>query len=417
MRRLVLGALGALLLAGVASAERVHSWDTEIYLETEDAFGVIERIRWDFEGASRHGILRHIPVAYGRGRAADFHIRLDVTKVTDAAGRPHRFRVRRKGPVIEIRIGDPDRTVSGVVDYEIHYRVGRGILFFEEHDELYWNATGNEVKAPIARTSATVYLPGGLAAADVKQLCFTGPRGSLEQACEVRPGANAVSFVGERSLRPGEGLSVVVGLPKGVIAEPSRLARAIDRARDYLSGWLALPGLVLAGLVAIWRRHGRDPVAGAAVPVRYEPPEGLSPAEVGTVLDERTDLIDVSATILDLAVRGHLRIEETESEGFLFLRSKDWSLVKLRGSEGLRRHEALLFDRLFGGRDEVNVSSLKNEFYKDLPAVRDAIYTAVSREDRLFPVSPQKVRRGWAAGALAVAGFGGLLFIGDGAPA
>ncbi len=416
MRGFALGLLAALLFAGAASAERVLSWDTEIYLEPEDAFGVIERIRWDFEGAPRHGILRDIPVAYGRARGADYHIRVEVEKVTDAAGRPHRWRTRRKGPLLEIRIGDPDRTVSGVTDYWIHYRVGRGILFLEEHDELYWNATGHEVKAPIARTSATVYLPGALTPADVKQLCFTGREGSLEQACEARPGASAVSFVGERSLGPGEGLSVVVGLPKGAIREPSRLARAFDRFRDYLSGWVALPGLVLAGLWVIWRRQGRDPAGGAAVAVRYEPPEGLSPAEVGTVLDERADLVDVSATILDLAVRGYLRIEETESDGFLFLRDKDWRLIKLRNHEGLRAHERALFDRLFSGRERVTISSLKNKFYQSLPAVRDAIYTAVSREDRFFPTSPERVRRGWLTGGIAAAVLGGVFLIEDTAP-
>jgi uncharacterized membrane protein YgcG len=303
-----------------------------------------------------------------------------------------------------------------VNDYWIHYRVGRGILFLEEHDELYWNATGHDVNVPIASTSARVYLPTGLTPADVDQLCFTGRQGSLEQACEMRPGVGAVAFVAERGLRANEGLSVVVGIPKGVIAEPSRLTRWLDRVRDYLSAWIALPALVLAGLVAIWRRRGRDPVAGAAVPVRYEPPEGLSPAEIGTVLDERADLIDVSATLLDLAVRGYLRIEETESDGFLFLRDKDWLLVKLREGDGLRAHERALFDRLFASREIVSISSLKNKFYKDLPAVREAIYSAVSREDRFFPTSPQRVRRVWMFAGLALAGFGAMLLIGDASP-
>jgi uncharacterized membrane protein YgcG len=416
LRIFALAGLAALLLAAAASAERVLSWDTEIYLEAEDSFGVIERIRWDFEEASRHGILRDIPVAYGRARGADYHIRLEVTKVTDADGQPHRWRVRRKGPLLEVRIGDPDRTVRGVNDYWIHYRVGRGILFLAEHDELYWNATGHDVKVPIASTRATVYLPGGLAPGDVEALCFTGRQGSIEQDCEMRAGVGAVAFEAERALRASEGLSVVVGIPKGVIAEPSRLARVLDRVRDYLSAWMALPALVLAGLLAIWRRRGRDPVGGAAVPVRYEPPEGLSPAEVGTVLDERADLVDVSATILDLAVRGYLRIEETESDGFLFLRDRDWRLAKLREGDDLRVHERALFDRLFAGREVVAISSLKNKFYQDLPAVRDAIYAAVSREDRFFPTSPERVRRAWMVAGIAAAGFGALLFVTETSP-
>ena len=149
--------------------------------------------------------------------------------------------------------------------------------------------------------------------------------------------------------------------------------------------------------------------------MRYEPPEGLSPAEVGTVLDERVDLVDVSATLLDLAVRGYLRIEEIESAGLLFLRDRDWRLVKLRDAEGLRPHEALLFGRLFAGGDSVLVSSLRNRFYAHLPAIRSAIDEAVSRDGRFFPTSPEQVRRRYAL--VGVAGLvGGLAALWANAP-
>ena len=404
-----------LLLAGAASAERVLSWETEVYLEGEDAFAVVERIRWDFEGASRHGILRDIPVAYGRGRAADYRIGIDAIAVSDAAGGARPFRTSSTGRLLEIRIGDPDRLVSGVVDYEIRYRVRRGILFFEDHDELYWNAIGHEVQVPIERARATVYLPAGLGPAAAQRACFTGPLGAVEQACSVVAGVAALSFVSERSLRPREGLSVVVGLPKGVIREPSRTERWLSRLRDYLSAWAALPLVALGVLIGLWRSQGRDPAGAAALPVRYEPPEGLSPAEVGVVLDERVDLVDVSATLLDLAVRGYLRIEEIEGAGFLFLRDRDWRLVKLRDAAGLRPHESLLFERLFAAGDQVLVSSLKNRFYAHLPALREEIYAAVSRGGRFFPTSPERVRRGYAAVGVA-AGVGGLVALWANAP-
>jgi uncharacterized membrane protein YgcG len=393
--------LAALVLAQRAGAERVLAWETEIYLEGEDAFAVVERIRWDFEGEPRHGIVRDIPVAYGRGRAADYRIRIDAVEVSDAEGRPRPVRERSTGKALELRIGDPDLTVSGVEDYWIRYRVRRGLLFFEQHDELYWNAIGHEVPVPIERASATVYLPEGVEPGAVEHACFTGSLGSVEQACRVRSGVAALSFAAERSLAPREGLSVVVGLPKGVVREPSRSERFWSRARDYLTAWAALPALVLATLVGLWRSQGRDPAGSVSLPVRYEPPEGLSPAEVGTVLDERVDLVDVSATLLDLAVRGYLRIEEVEGHGFLFLRDRDWRLVKLRDDGGLRPHEALLFGRLFAAGDAVLVSSLRNRFYAHLPSIRDAVDQAVSRDGRFFPASPERVRRRYAGAGLA----------------
>jgi uncharacterized membrane protein YgcG len=393
--------LAVLVAAAPAAAERVLAWDTELYLEAEDAFAVVERIRWDFEGEARHGILRNIPVAYGRGRAADYRIRVEDVEGTDAAGAPRPFRSRRSGSDLELRIGDPDVTVRGAEDYVIRYRVRRGLLFFERHDELYWNAIGNEVLAPIERASVTVYLPGGVAPAALSRACFTGPLGSVEQACAVEAGVAALAFRAERSLAPREGLSVVVGLPKGVVREPSRAERWLARARDYWSVWAALPALALAALVAIWRSQGRDPAGGTAVPVRYEPPQALSPAEVGTVLDERVDLVDVTATLLDLAVRGHLRIEEVESSGFLFLRDRDFRLVKLPSDGALRPHEALLLERLFATGDTVLVSSLKNRFHAHLPAIRAAVDHAVSRDARFFPASPEAVRRRYAGVGMA----------------
>lgn len=393
--------LAAVAVAAPAAAERVLAWETEIYLEGEDAFSVVERIRWDFEGEPRHGILRDIPVAYGRGRAADYRIRIDDVEVTDADGRARPVRTRETGRLLELRIGDPDVTVSGVEEYRIRYRVRRGLLFFEQHDELYWNAIGHEVLLPIEHASATVYLPAGVEPGALESACFTGSLGSVEQACRIQSGVAALSFAAERSLGPREGLSVVVALPKGVIREPSRSERWLARARDYLSAWAALPALALAVLVGLWRSQGRDPAGSVALPVRYEPPEGLSPAEVGVVLDEQVDLVDVSATLLDLAVRGYLRIEEVEGHGFLFLRDRDWRLVKLRDDGALRPHEALLFGRLFAAGDSVLVSSLRNRFYAQLPAIREAIDQAVSRDGRFFPTSPERVRRRYAGVGVA----------------
>jgi len=410
-----LALLAALLFATEAGAERVLAWDTEVYLEGEDAFAVIERIRWDFEGEARHGILRDIPVAYGRGRAADYRIHVDAVEVRDGKGNARPVRTRETGSLLELRIGDPDLTVSGVEDYEIHYRVRRGLLFFEEHDELYWNAIGHEVLVPIERASVTVYLPAGVDPASLDHACFTGPFGSVEQACQVRSGVAALSFSASHRLGPREGLSVVVGLPKGVIREPSRSERWLARARDHLSAWAALPALVLAALLGLWRSQGRDPAGSVALPVRYEPPDGLSPAEVGTVLDERVDLVDVTATLVDLAVRGYLRIEEVESQGFLFLQSRDWRLLKLRDDAELRPHEALLLGRLFAAGESVLVSSLQNRFYTHLPAIREAIDQAVSRDGRFFPTSPERVRRRYA-GAGAAGLIGGLAALWANAP-
>ena len=401
---------GLMAAADVARAERVERFDVEMTLDGSDAFEVLEKIRYDFEGEQKHGIYRTIPVRYGRGRAADYQIALDVLEVSDARGDARPYKVSRSGPDLDIRIGSADRMVSGVQDYWIRYRVRRGVLWFEEHDELYWNVTGNAWRVPIDATSALLVLPHDVEWTETA--CFTGRQGSVASHCTAAPSGKLVAFASDRALGPGEGLTLVVGLPKGVLAEPSPWARFWDRVSDYLSGWALLPFGVLAGMTALWRRNGRDPAGGDALPVRYEPPAGLTPAEVGTVVDERADLADITSSILDLAIRGFLRIEEEETTQFLFLEKRDVRLRKLREGEGLKRHEAILFSRLFaGGRDSVLVSSLKNKFYTHLPEIREALYLEVSHTHGFFPSSPDKVRSRWAMAGIGILGLAVAAFV------
>ncbi len=401
---------GLLWLAGGAAAERIERFDVEIRADGSDAFEVLEKIRYDFESASRHGIYRTIPVRYGRGRAADYRITLDVLEVTDAVGASRPYRVRKAGSDLEIRIGSADRKVSGVQDYWVRYRIRRAVLWFEEHDEIYWNVTGNAWGIPIDSASALVILP------EIPQwtetACFTGRQGSVASACTTAPSGALVAFESDVPLGPGEGLTLVLGLPKGLLAEPSELSRFLDRVSDYVSGFSLIPVAVFAAMFAFWRRHGRDVGVGDALPVRYEPPDGLSPAEVGTVVDEKVDLPDITSTILDLAIRGFLRIEEEESSGFLFLEKKDVRLRKLREGKDLKRHEAILFNRLFsGGMDSVLVSSLKDKFYTNLPEIREALYLEVSHTKGFFPSSPDKVRRNWGAGGVVLGVLAVLAFV------
>jgi len=377
--------------------------DVEVRLTRADTFTVTERILYDFGSERRHGIFRLIPIRYGHGAAPDYRIHVDVQSATDEHGAPLRTKVTREGSNLKVRIGDPDSTVTGEHEYRITYRVRRGLLYFEDHDEVYWNATGTEWPVPIGDALARVILPPDADASKAWFACYTGPMGSTRSDCDATPEPGAVVITSRRPLGVREGLTVVVGLPKGILDEPTRLERFLDRASDAVSPWMMLPLLALLGMLHLWRTFGRDLEAreqgggGAggrdATPVRYEPPEGLSPAEVGTILDERADMTDFTATILDLAVRGHLTIIETESPKFLFFSTKDYRLAKHEGAVGtLKPHEAKFMSALFEGENEVLVSSLRNKFHKHLPEIRKALYQSVSKQGGYFPASPDRVR-------------------------
>jgi len=410
-RRLALAAAVALLALssapGRARAEAIRSFDTFVRLADSYDFEVEERIVWDFEGEQRHGIFRKIPVRYARPYLPDARLSIEVESVTDERGAPWPWRSASRGRDLEVRIGSPDVTLSGVREYRIRYRVGRGLLYFDDHDELYWNATGNAWDVPIESATATVDLPSGTAASVARRACFAGPAGSTLADCSAHDDGSAVRFAAASALPPRSGLTIVVGLPKGFLPEPSPLRSALARASDFLSPWLALPLAALAFMWRQWRTHGRDPGAADALPVRYEPPAGLTPAEAGTIVDESADVLDLTATILDLAVRGVLRIEEVEGSGFLFLSKRDYRLERTGADEkGLEEHERLLLAAVFASGPSVLLSDLKNQFYKSIPGIRRALYKELSGEKAYFPTSPEQVRNNYRLAGAAVAGLG-----------
>jgi uncharacterized membrane protein YgcG len=292
--------------------------------------------------------------------------------------------------------------VRGLHEYWIRYRVKRAVRFFADYDQIAWNATGNEWKVPIERAEARFYLPDGVVGKAAVR-CFAGPYGSRGKECTAEPDGGTVVFRAG-ALAPAAGLTAVVDLPKGILPEPSRAAQWIDWIVDNGGYWILAPFAAFALCFRLWRASGVDAGSGGeSVPVRYEPPEGLSPAEVGTVLDEKCDLPDLSSTLLDLAVRGYLEISEVDSSRFLFLSSKDYVLKKKREADDLLRgHERRFHGALFAGRDVVRVSALRHKFHDEIESIRDAVYAQLSGKDGCFRKSPDAVRTHWKAAAIVL---------------
>ena len=318
----------ALLVVGIAAtgaaqsdrgAYAIRSFDTELTVEPDSNMVVEERIEVQFS-EPRHGIFRSIPTRYSDPRGYSYSLGLRLLGVTDDEGRPHRVDVSHEGRYTKIRIGDPDSTVNGRVVYVIRYRVREALGQFAEHDEIYWNATGNEWNSAIDRSSATVRLPAPLASADLTTAGYTGAFGRTDRDVEIsHPEPGVVRFVTTRPLEPLEGLTVAVGFPQGVVTFPTAAARAGRIAVDNWVGLLPIAWLLF--LIRRYRAGGRDPEPDASVVVAYEPPSGLTPGEVGTLIDEKVDAVDITATVVDLAVRRHLTIK-TESEQWLLARTR-----------------------------------------------------------------------------------------------
>ena len=397
--------LAALLPAPVRGEEfTIRSFRADLEVRRDSSLRVTETIEAVFD-RPRHGIFRDIPFRYTDDLGRESTMPVRVLSVTDGEGNARRYRVSRTGGSIRIRIGDPDRYVDGRQVYEITYNVQNGILFFSDHDELYWNVTGNGWPVEIGSAVATVRVDSGGRPLPLRTRCYTGARGSREEACRISDAPEGATYRATRGFRPGEGMTVVLGWEKGVVAPPPRWKRlllALDPSRNW--GFLA-PAATLGFMLALWSRKGRDPDPGDPLVVSYAPPEEggrpLLPAEAGALIDERLDPRDITASVVDLAVKGYLSIEERKTEGLFFDRT-DHLLRKEKEPRELSPFERLLMERLFAGRgDEVRVSELKLSFYRNLEELNETAFRSLVGM-RYFSADPLRVRKRYVGAGIAL---------------
>ncbi|WP_183753857.1 DUF2207 domain-containing protein [Rhizobium sp. BK181] len=366
-----------LMLAGrgAIAAEVINAFTSDIALEKSGAMTVTETISVNAEGNRiRRGIFRDFPLTYqdaeGRLRRVDF----DVISVK-RDGRDEPWHTESISGGIRIYAGSEDVTVSyGRHDYVFTYRTNRQIRYFDDHDELYWNVTGNGWIFPILTATAAVNLPGGVNATDTA--FFTGPQGATDRNAKVSGGGARLLFSTTQPLNAGEGLTIAVKMPKGSINPPS----ADDERRWWLSDnrdyFLGFGGLILVFLyyTRSWLKVGRDPARGVLVP-RWDPPDGISPALVNYI-DNRgfsgQGWTALSATALNLAVRGYVVLDDLKNS--IIIRRTD----KPVGKERLEAGEASLLNAV-GTKgslaiDEANGTKVKS--------VGDSFRAAIEREHR-----------------------------------
>jgi uncharacterized protein (TIGR04222 family) len=388
-------------IATPAQAQRtltIKRFDATILVKPDGGVDVTESITAAFTG-SWNGIYRIVPVEYRTPQGFNWTLRLDLLGVTGENGEPLEVESSRERHYVKYKIRVPG-AVNATRTVMIHYRAANGLRFLEDHDELYWNVTGDEWDVPIEAATARIELPA--AATGVRAIAFNGVYGSTARDAAVKTEGTTVRVTMPHRLDFHEGLTAVVGWDKGVVAQPTDA----EQAAGFLgSNWpLGIPLLVFLAMFALWRRVGRDP-RRLPVAVQYEPPDSITPAEAGTLMDESADMRDITATVTDLAVRGYLKIEEREESALLGLMTRrEYVFHKLEppGAPALAPHEEQVLRGIFaGGKTEVRLSQLENEFYKVLPAVKQYIFKRLI--DRgLYRSRPDQVKSRWRIGAVVV---------------
>ncbi|MCE1178502.1 MAG: DUF2207 domain-containing protein [Micrococcales bacterium] len=427
--------------AGVPAVDMATAFKADYVLGRDGSATVTQHITWQFpEGEERHGITRNIKVRAGYQDREDTYRYYDLSdvSVTSPTGAPTDLQINDFGAYKRLRIGSPTETVRGSQQYVIKFRLANIVNGLSDHAEFYYNVIDASNSDDYAGVQVSVRAEE---AAD-RAKCFYGPTESTTE-CTATAG-NPATFT-PTDAQASSGFSVLASFPLTAFDTLEPDLRDSGSASDdsYSGGSTMDPeqarrlgllatgaGVLLPSLAAalmgllVWSR-GRDeqyagltpgltPGAGETAPVvrgrkqpvvvQFAPPEGVAPGLVGTVIDEEANTVDVSATVVDLAARGYLTMEETQSGMF---GRPDWHLTRTQPREAgppLADYEALLLDGLFRGGSSVLLSDLRNTFSGTLRQVQSHMYAEVVRRG-WFRSSPQAQRAAWQ-------GLGGLMMFG-----
>lgn len=419
------------LLAGcdyalASDEERVESFHSDIAIQNDGVVTVKEKIKYVFP-AARHGIIRYLPVKYRAQSAGTltgetniyFNLTRVVTEKENGETEPVPFEKSSRGNNVEIKIGDPEKTVTGEVTYILDYQAQRAVNYSprgnEGQDEFYWNVTGNGWQVPIIKADATITFPAEINPDSWKFACYTGSVGSENRECtEEAQNSRSVTFTSKWELASGEGLTVLAGLPKGIIIQPTtsqNLALALrHNALTYF--FLLIPFLTFIILFILWFLKGRDPKGKGTIIPFYGPPDNLSPVEMGCLVDEKADIGDISSVIIDLAVKGYLKIREIEKKAMLgiFRGNPEYELIRLKKGDQLGEPEKKIFDLIFeSGEQVVKLASLQDRFPQKVSEIKASLYADMV-DKGYFSKSPQRTRNAYLFGGAVVTFLGIILF-------
>jgi uncharacterized membrane protein YgcG len=430
------------------STETIDDYDIDIVIDEQGTATFKESITYTFFG-SKHGIFRDIITRQRCTADYDRVYPIEVLSV-DSDTAPAQFTTERPtpasidptelinvlvngSPIHQLKIGDPDRTITGTHTYEIAYRLEGVVNGFDDHDEFYWNVIGNGWAVNIRNVDVTVRTPAGVTEAS----CYAGPTGS-RSSCTSAEVVDGAGHYTQAALGPHQNLTVLASFPAGTVENPAALlddrwslAGALDPATEVLVVAILTTVAIVVGWGILAFRVGRDrqlagshvdvafaPVGseGAPVPlfaddhapVEFVPPDGIRPGQVGLLVDEVAHPVDVTATLVDLAVRGYVRIDEVERRW----RRDDYQITRLeKDSSSLLHYERLLLDQLVSHPGQQRtLSELKNTFAEEFQKVVDALYTDGVNKG-WFHGRPDKVRGRWKAFGIVLLSISIPLFV------
>lgn len=370
----------------------IDSFHSDIQIYENGNVDITETIVADFTNEAHRGIERVLPYKYENG----YNTHVYFEKAVNEKDEPWNVDTFRENGWLYIQMTTKDDSqMNWPTTFILNYRAENAIIFTDDtQDEFFWNVNGTEGIVPVKKATASVKLPKKINEKDTNLKCITGKYGETNFDCKWKQESDGqtILFSANNLLKIHEGLNIVIGMPKGTVFPPTLIKKANWFIRESWGFFLIPLTLIIA--TTLWFKRGRDDqsISDTIMP-HYKPPEGLLPSETGTLIDEKLDPRDITATIIDFAIKGYIKIHETE-EKKLFGKGKNFKLELLKPYETSKEYERIILGGIFLTNktgEKVNISYLKNTFYVHLEKIQESIMNQLVT-DGYFPHNPSTIR-------------------------
>lgn len=347
-----------------SSEERIVSLQSEIIVNKDGTLDIIEDIYYDFGPNQRHGIYRDIP--FVKTNSAGKKFKLDIKNI-EVAG--DKSTVTAQFQSIRIKIGDPDKLISDKKRYQISYKVYGALTYFSDHDELYWNLTGNEWQVPIEQSATEVIFPFDVKYTELNYRCYSGSMGSTASDCLIytrnADGKTFIKVTSGKRLEAYEGIAASIGFPKNLVAvlEPKAYHDPVWIIKTVFAV-LVFASLIIHVLVISrwWSDRTNTLRKQKIVAAWFQAPHfkdgrNFNPAETAFLVNKKVDHKTLTASIIYLAQKGYLKIVIDDKKAVTFVKKNDWS-----SDTSISKEDKKLLDVMFLSRSDVTDKKLKKSF-------------------------------------------------------
>lgn len=404
----------SLLFFGIsAQAAFIDKMDIEITIKEDATVEVIEQIQYNFESKGAKGIIRKIPIKYIDDNGTNKRMRISDVNVTSKSGHKDFFKVKNDGKYVTIKTGINGIHVDNKKFYRISYTIKNAVEYLENKDRINLNIIGehrfwDSVLTPDKKSvmNTNIYyidsiniVNASVSAPVVKQAVCILKYGLLNAECDKGILDENIFTIMQQNVKRDKSVIIDIEIPTGIMQGPDLMDKFITNTINY--GHLILPIVAIIFLLYIWVRFGRNAKGREVIVPYYDPPNNLSPAEVAFILNEDIKSSDVLALLIDLAVRGYIKIEKINDsstsgeDDYLFIKT-DKNIDDISYKD-----EWILYMSIFNFAKYgvAKMSNLPNNFHKNIGAIADIVKEDIV-DKKHYVRSPATVRNNYAIASI-----------------